>query len=276
MAILLALASAFMWGTSDFLGGNASRRLRALEVYGLSQVFALLVMAAIVTIVGDWGQLVAVALPGIAAGLVGLIGMVAFYRALAIGPMGVVSPIAALGVTVPLGVAVVGGETPSAYVLAGIAAAITGILLACGPELRSPQGSRPLVLAGVAALSFGSAFVAMAAGSETSAAATMVVMRISTVTVCALGAVAFRWRLQATRRDTPTLATVGTFDAGANLTFGVASTTGLLSVTSVLASLYPVVTALLAATILRERLRPIQYAGVAAAMIGVVLITVGG
>jgi drug/metabolite transporter (DMT)-like permease len=65
-------------------------------------------------------------------------------------------------------------------------------------------------------------------------------------------------------------------DAAANLLFGIASTLGMLSTTSVLSSLYPIATAVLAAVVLRERLRPIQYAGVTVAMIGVILLSTGG
>ena len=71
------------------------------------------------------------------------------------------------------------------------------------------------------------------------------------------------------------LAVIGIFDVGANITYGVASTMGMLSITSVLASLYPVLTALLAAVFLHERLKPVQYAGVAAAIAGIAFIAGG-
>jgi hypothetical protein len=66
---------------------------------------------------------------------------------------------------------------------------------------------------------------------------------------------------------------LGVLDAIANVLFGIASTQGLLSTTSVLGSLYPVVTAVLAAVLLRERLRPVQYVGVGAAISGIMLIS---
>jgi drug/metabolite transporter (DMT)-like permease len=276
MAVLLALAAAFMWGASDFLGGALSRRLRALEVYGLAQMFGLALMAVVVVLAGEVERIPDVWGPGIGAGVVGLVGMVAFYQALAIGPMGVVSPIAALGVLVPLGYGVLRGESPSSLAVLGIAASVVGILLACGPELTRPQGLRPLLLAALSAVCFGTAFIVMAAGSEVSAAATMTVMRITTVAVCAVAWLALRWRIQATRRDLAPIASAGVLESGANLTFGISSTLGLLSITSVLSSLYPVVTALLAAVVFRERLRVVQYVGVAFAMTGVVLITSAG
>lgn len=273
MAVLLALASAGMWGTADFIGGVVSRRVRPLEVYGLSQIAGLLLMVVVILVTGESGSIPDVLGPGIATGVIGLVGMIAMYQALAIGPMGVVSPIAALGVIVPVAYALLLGESPRALQVLGIVLAIAGILLACGPELSSPSGLRPLLLAGVAAVSFGTAFIFMAEGSRTSAVATMTVVRVVAAGICVLAILGLRWRLQARGTDLPLIASAGVMEATANLGFGVASTIGLLAVTSVLSSLYPVVTVVLAAVVLRERLRPVQYAGVACAMVGVVLIT---
>jgi drug/metabolite transporter (DMT)-like permease len=86
----------------------------------------------------------------------------------------------------------------------------------------------------------------------------------------------FRSKGGLTPRDLPVLAFVGLLDAAANVTYGVATTLGLLSTTAVLGSLYPVVTAILAAVVLKERLRPVQYAGVCVTMLGVVLVSAGG
>ena len=72
------------------------------------------------------------------------------------------------------------------------------------------------------------------------------------------------------------LAVIGIVDSGANVTFGAAVSIGMLSITSVLSSLYPVVTAILAAVFLRERLRAVQYVGVAVVMLGVLMISALG
>ena len=267
--------SSLMWGTSDFLGGVLSRRLPSIAVYGISQSIGFVFLVVAATVTGSWS-----AEPGywpwaIAASVLGLVGMVAFYAALAIGPMGLISPLVALWVIVPLGVGLIRGETPTPVQLVGIAAAIAGILLASGPELSGAESARPLLLAAGAAIAFGGMFVFMAEGSKHDPLMTMTAMRITTIVIFAAVLAKTRTFGGATRRDLLPLGVIGAFDASANVAFGFATTMGLLSVTAVLGDLYPVVTAVLAAFFLRERLRPIQYAGVAAALVGVVMISSG-
>ena len=281
MAALLALLSSLLWGGADFLGGTISRRLPALLVVGASQLAGLLTVAAIA---GAAGELQA---PGgylpwaVAAGLAGLAGLVAFYRALAMGPMGVVSPIAALGVVVPVAVGLGRGERPGALQLVGIVVAVLGVVLASGPELSGRAGARPLLLAVAAAVGFGLALLFIAEGSRTSTLMTLVTMRITSVLVVALvllSRVAARTRrtpIRLTTRDLALIAVVGIGDAAANLAFGWASTRGLVSVVAVLGSLYPVVTVLLARVVHQERLAAVQNAGVVAALAGVGLIAAG-
>ncbi len=197
----------------------------------------------------------------------------AFYSALAIGPMGIVSPLVSLSVLVPVSVALLRGEAPTSIQVLGILAAVVGILLASGPELSGAESARPLVLATVAALCFGGMYVTMAEGSQYDALMTMTGMRITTMVIFAVVLLRVRSFGGATRGDFLPLAVIGVFDAGANVTFGIATTLGLLATTSVLGSLYPVVTALLAAIVLHERLRWVQYVGVTVAITGVVMIS---
>jgi drug/metabolite transporter (DMT)-like permease len=116
----------------------------------------------------------------------------------------------------------------------------------------------------------------MAQGSAYSPLMTMTGMRITTMVLFAVILVWARSLGGAKRGDALPLIATGVFDAGANVAYGVATTMGLLATTAVLGSLYPVVTALLAAIVLHERLRAVQYAGVAVAMVGVVMISAGG
>lgn len=275
MAALLALVSSLMWGTADFLGGLTSRRLPVLAVYGVSQFVGFLVLVVAATAVGAWG-----ADPGfwpwaIASSLLGMGGMLAFYAALSIGPMGIVSPLVSLSVIVPVAVGLLRGQVPGGVQILGILAALIGILLASGPELSGAESARPLMLAGGAALAFGGMYVTMAEGSAHDPLMTMTGMRITTVAVFLVILAVARTLGGVRPRDLVPLGAVGVFDAGANVTFGFATTLGLLATTSVLGSLYPVVTAILAAVVLRERLRAVQYAGVTVAILGVVLISAG-
>ncbi|HEX7189241.1 MAG TPA: DMT family transporter [Actinomycetes bacterium] len=280
MAVLLALLSSVLWGSADFLGGVVSRRRAAALVVGASQLAGLLSIAAVALVAGSFDDPTGYLPWAVASGLSGLVGLVCFYAALASGTMGVVSPIAALGVTVPVFVGLARGERPGVVQLVGIGIAIGGVVLASGPELRGRAGTRPLLLAVVAAVGFGLALLFIAEGSRTSTLMTLVGMRMTSVSVLfvallvALGRVG-RERLVLDRRDAALVAVVGVGDVAANLAFGLASTRGLVSVVAVLGSLYPVVTVLLARIVLHERLGSAQTLGVAGALGGVALIAAG-
>lgn len=275
MAAFLALLSSLLWGTGDFLGGTLARRRPALFVTLASQPVGLALLLVVATVLGSWN-----AEPGywpwaVAAGLLGLAGIVAFYTALADGTMGIVAPTAALSVLVPLAVALFRGEQPASLQVLGIVLAIGGVILASGPELSAPDSTRPVFLALLSALLFGLMFVAVAEGSRHDAVMTMVGMRLTTLLI-AVGVVAVRRTLGGiSKADIGMLVAIGVFDTGANLAWAFATTVGLLSVTAVLGSLYPVVTAVLAAAVHKERLRLVQYAGVVLAMLGVCCISLG-
>lgn len=282
MAVLLALLSSVLWGGADFLGGTISRRRAAALVVGTSQLAGLAAITLVALFSGAFGDDTGYLPWAVGAGLAGLLGLVCFYAALAAGTMGVVSPIAALGVMVPVVVGLARGERPAAVQLVGIVVAVVGVVLASGPEISGRQGAglRPLVLALVAALGFGVALIFIAEGARTSTLMTLVMMRVTSVTVMgvvlvvALRRVA-RSRLVLDRRDVALVVFVGVCDVAANLTFGLASTRGLVSVVGLLGSLYPVVTVLLAQLVHGERLARLQTLGVAGALGGVLLIAAG-
>ncbi|MFP5320620.1 MAG: EamA family transporter [Acidimicrobiia bacterium] len=282
MSAALALLSSLLWGTADFLGGTASRRLEALRVVLVSQAVALVGLVPLVLLLAPEVTADAVG-TGVVAGLVGPAALLAFYRALALGTMGVVAPIAALGVVVPVVAGLAAGEEPSGVQAAGIVVAVVGVVLASGPELRGAGrgGTRPLVLALGAALGFGVVFVLLAEGSEAAGTAevVLVLLAMRATSVVLLGGLLLvrggPGAVSVPRRELPVLAVIGAFDVGANGTFAVASQSDLVSVVAVLASLYPAVTAVLAWRLHGERLRPLQLAGVAAALAGVVLLSAG-
>ncbi len=276
MAAVLAILSALMWGTADFLGGVTARRRSAVAIYLGSQAFGFVLLLTVALVRGDWHAPLGYVWWGIGLGISGLVAMIAFYRALALGPMGLVSPLVAIAVVVPVVVGFASGEVPSSMEIAGIVIAFIGVLLASGPEITGAESMKPLVYTGVAAVGFGLLYVGMAKGSETSPSMTMLTYRATSMVILLVALIVARGAGGITKTDLPVLAAIGILDASANLLFGIASTLGMLSTTSVLSSLYPVVTAVLAAIVLRERLRPIQYIGVTVAMIGVVLLSAGG
>jgi drug/metabolite transporter (DMT)-like permease len=275
--VVLALLSSVFWGGADFLGGTLARRLPALVVVGVSQLIAGTCVAVLALALGEFDSRLDYVPWGIAAGLIGSIALVAFYAALASGTMGVVAPIAALGALVPVLVGLGTGERPAPVELAGIAVAVLGVVLASGPELSGKSGVRPVMLAVVAAVGFGFALLFLSEGSQTSALMTAVTMRAASVPVIAILLVTvFRPTNRALSwTDLPLIALIGIGDIAANLTFGVASTTELVSIVAVLGSLYPVVTVLLARFVHGERMAKIQNAGVTLALLGVALIASG-
>jgi drug/metabolite transporter (DMT)-like permease len=215
---------------------------------------------------------------GALAGLGGGAGLAAFYRALSIGTMSVVSPLAACGAIVPFAIALVAGDRPSALALAGAVAALAGAVLASVEERRaeSPERSRAIVLAIFAAVALGVFVYFLGLGSrEGDVLSTLVGARVGSLAVLLVLTGANRAPLRLAPGAVPAVAAVGLADLSANALFALASSRGLLSLVAVLGSLYPVVTVLLAHVLLGERLTRAQQAGVAVALAGVAAIAGG-
>jgi drug/metabolite transporter (DMT)-like permease len=275
VAALLALLSSVLWGSADYMAGKLSRRRHVLVVLGGTQAVGLLAMLPVATVTGAWSAPRDYVGWAVLASLSGATGLALYYRALAIGTMGVVSPIAALGVLVPLVVGLGRGEQPTTLQGIGIVVALAGVVAASGPEVHGDAGWAPVLLASGSAVFLGTALVAIAQGSQTSVVMTMTVMRITTVSLMAVAVLALRRNVSVTRAEAPAFVAVGLMDVGANLAFGLATTLGMLSLVSVFGSLYPVATILLARFIDHERLRPVQQVGVVLALCGVAAITAG-
>lgn len=277
MPYLLALASSLLWGAGDFLGGTVSRRLPAAAVVGVSQALALVFFAVVAWATGQTADSMPTSAWGwsAAAGVAGLVGLIAFYSALARGTMGVVAPLAALGVVVPLTVGLLAGERPGGVQLVGAVLGVLGGVLASGPQITARATRRPIALALLAGVSFGLVLVFLARGSEDNPLLTLVGMRATSVTLLVAAALVLRSLGGVRRADLPLLAVIGLLDGGANLAYAVSTTVGLLSLVSVLASLYPAVTVVLARVLHHERMTRVQDIGVVAAIAGVVLVAAG-
>jgi drug/metabolite transporter (DMT)-like permease len=272
---ILALAAGMVWGTSDFLGGTLSRRLPVVTVLAASQGVALAVLLVVVPALGGLHEPGRYLLWGVGTGTVGLVALAAFYRALADGTMGVVAPIAATGVVIPVIVGVAGGDSPSSAQIAGIVLAVVGIVLASAGEVSSggANATRSIALAVVAAIGFGAGLTFIGRGSQVSVGMTLIATRLTDAVflvpiVVVLGR---RRSLGAWRVDWKLLALVGLADVGANALFGFAAQENQLSIVGVLTSLYPVFTVLLARYLHHEQLTRIQAAGVTTAFVGVAL-----
>lgn len=285
--VLLALASAVSWGFSDFFGGILSRRMHTSTVLFISQGWGLVAITIVFVTTGTALPATETLVQGGLAGLVGASGIAAFYRALAIGMVSLVAPIAATGVAVPVVVGLLRGEEVSAFAMVGIGAASLGIILASvapsshAVSITPTATDRSIPLAIIAAIGFGAFFTLFADASRGGLIGASLAQR--TTSVVLLGTA---WLIIRARRDPTTtpvpwpqplrmgigLALTGVLDIAANVLFGLASTTGLLSIAAVISSLYPIVTVLLARVVLRERLGRLQQLGTILALSGAGLI----
>jgi len=278
-AVLLALGAGLAWGVADFWGGVTARRVPVPIVVVVTQIAGLVLVGVIVVAAGEpppeWKRIAYGAL----AGGVGVVGLTAFYRGLAVGSMGVVAPIAATAALVPVGVGLARGERPSGLQAVGVALALAGVAAASlEPERRALHDRRVAAgvgLALVAAVCFGSALVGLQAAAKGGPVWATVSMRGVAVPLAVVGVLVLRTPVRGSLPRWPSLVLVGLGDTGANLLFGAAANRGLLSVVSVLASLYPVIVVVLARLVLSERLGRAQLTGAAAALLGVALISAG-
>jgi drug/metabolite transporter (DMT)-like permease len=278
-ALGLALLSALCWGTGDFFGGVMTRRLGILLVGTVSQAAGLVAVGSVIVVTHapmPDGRGFAL---GAAAGLCATIGLGALYQGLAVGPMSIVAPITALEVIVPVGTGFIRGDRPSPVQLVGMVLAITGVVFAAraaADDDAVPSRVPGIVYGIVAAVFLGVLVTLLNEAGKQSAPWAAFSLRLVSVPLF-LGAllVAKGWDRRPTRREGGTIIGVGVLDNLANVTFAYAGQTGLLALISVVGSLYPVTTVLLARSVLHERLTRSQWVGVATAFVGVGLIAAG-
>ena len=276
LAIALALGASLSWGLGDFFGGLTSRTMHVLTVLVVSQVFGLAAAFTWVAASGDsfpgWSATALAA----AAGACGCLGIATLYRGMAIGAMGIVAPISAVSAVIPFAVGIASGERPSALQIAGILLALVGVAVA-SREPREQGGGRAagFGLALTAALGFGFYFVFADRAADESVPYAVATARGMSLLLALVAALIVGASLRPGRGALPVLALVGLCDVGANMLFSLATTRGYLSIVSVLAALYPVVTVALAAVVLHERIARTQRFGVIGALAGAAMITAG-
>jgi drug/metabolite transporter (DMT)-like permease len=275
LSAALALTASLGWGVGDFIGGLKSRALTPLMVMAVSQPFGLVGLAVIAAVRGRPPDGPEVAWSCLAA-VLGTVGLAGFYRGMAAGAMSIVAPIAAAGAAVPVIWGVAHGDNLRGLQAIGIVAALGGGVVAS----LERHGDRTRLAAGVgwgafAMLGFGGYFIPLHAAARHDWLWPALVFRATSVVLVWTIVAALRRPPRGVRPHLAALAACGVLDTGGNALFAAASTHGLVSIVSVLASLYPVVTVLLARTLLGERVQLSQDLGVVVALAGVVLITAG-
>jgi drug/metabolite transporter (DMT)-like permease len=275
MAIVLALGASLTWGFADFFGPLQGRALGTLRTLVWVQVAGLIGIALIVAVraKGPGGALVLLAVP---AAMSGTVGLYAYYRGIAVGAISVIAPIAGVSAAIPVFVGVLSGERPSVWQGLGMAAALLGVFFASRePGVGGRQIATGVGLALLAAAGFGGYFPFMHAAGNIDFWWASLIFRMTSTTLVLAPAVVRRTSLVVDSRRLLPVALVGIGDMVGNLLYAASSAYGLVSVTAVLASLYPIVTVALARLVLAERVARSQEVGVALTLAGVVLISTG-
>ncbi|HEY8235299.1 MAG TPA: DMT family transporter [Gaiellaceae bacterium] len=275
-AAALALAAAASWGVGDFFGGLKSRSLNPVAVLIVAQPIGLTLLAIWVAVRGQ-GPPGSSVLWACLAAVLGTTGLIAFYKGMAAGALSIVAPIAGAGAAIPVIWGLAHGDHPSGYQELGFAAALIGVVLASF-ERRPLRGQAAFASgvgwAAIAMLAFGAYYIPMHEASHGDFLWAAFVFRLTSTMLIAAAWLVLR-PPSARRTDLPVLASIGILDTGGNVFFAAASAKGLVSVVSILASLYPVVTVLLARAVLNERVHRSQELGIVLALAGIVLISAG-
>jgi drug/metabolite transporter (DMT)-like permease len=271
MALILSLAAAIVYGAGDFLGGFATKRAPVVTVVFGSQIAGFAVLAVALPLTPGTYHPADLAY-GAGAGILGAVAVALLYRGLAIGAMGIVSPITAvLAAAVPAGYGIAAGERPAAAALAGIVLALVAVVVVSfsGTTGRTVRGVPEAIVAG---LLFAAFFIVLARTSPDAGLWPLVGARAASVIAFALVALALHAPLVPPAGARATVVFGGFFDMLANVFYVLAVHTGMIAIVAVITSLYPASTLSLAGILLRERLSLRQWIGVACAFAGIATI----
>ncbi|MBN2248018.1 MAG: DMT family transporter [Coriobacteriia bacterium] len=277
--VLLALTTSLLFGVGDFLGGIATRRDSAYAVTGTSHLLSIVLLGIAVVVLPAATPSSGDLLWGAASGLSGVIGVMSLFAALALGRMSIVAPVvAALSAALPALFDLVSGTRLSPVTLGGIVLALVAIVivsLAPDDRVHAPAHEyRPrlaLALSLVAGVGFSGAFISYSFTSAESGLTPVLAARVVSIVVSVALAFIVGRGFPADRTAMPAALGAGLTDALANVTMLTAIRLGPLAIASVLGSLFPVVVVVLARVFLGERLTGLQRAGVALALVAVLL-----
>lgn len=274
--VLLGVGSAAAWGTGDFAGGLAARRAGGMLATGGAQAVGFVLLLLAVVVLRPAPPATATLVLGGLGGIAGGLGLAALYRGLGMGAMGLVSAVSGVGgVLIPLAVGIVlWGTVIQPLQLAGVGCALVAIAAASGATTRGV--SREALLLGLtSAVGFGLWFVFLARAAEHDQLWALVASRGSASLV--VGGMAL---LRADRSRlagvAPLVALAGLLDVAANGMVVLAFATIPVGIAAALSGTYPLATMLLARTILGEALPRLGLVAVALAVVGIVLISLGG
>jgi drug/metabolite transporter (DMT)-like permease len=272
LVVVFGLASAASWGAGDFMGGLLTRRMNAWKVLVISFGASIIFLTVLALLTSEPLPSATELGWGIAAGFSGTLALAAYYRALAMGKMGIAAPVAGvLTASVPVLFGVLTQGLPTSYQIVGFLLALVGLWLISRRE-GVVSGSRSLGFAVLAGLGFGGFLVLLAQASKIAIFWPIIAARGTGLTILLIIVVASRGRFRGGRGGLALMFLTGVLEVGGNAFFLLATQAGRIDVASVLSSLYPAATIILAYLLLKERMTRTQGAGILAVLIAIVLI----
>lgn len=284
LVVLVGLGSALVYGAADFFGGQASKRVSPVRVVSLSAIVGLVLLVVFSLFLGGrmsdeallWGGL---------SGIAGSMAILTLYAALAIGPMSILSPLTAvISAIVPLSWGLILGERLSllGYVALGLAL-IAVVLVGFVPEKGAVRPRlRGVVYATVSGVLIGVFLILVDRAPDDSGLLPLVFNRV-TYLVVLWSIILVLFIVRRVRQTAPgpsirpaiwLIVAAGMADSVANTLLLIGFRIGELSVVSVLTALYPAGTIALAAIVLKERIAPVQWVGLALALIAAAMLAV--
>jgi len=274
MIILLGLAAAATWGAADFGGGFAARRTNAFGVVIVSHIGSGIVTAALALLTGELFPSSQSWLLGIAAGVAGGTGLLLLYRALAGGKMSIAAPVSAVvAAAIPVVVGSITQGIPAAVTLLGFTVAMVSVWLLASEDGVVRVSLRELAMPGVAGVLFGLFFLLIALAGREATFWPVASSRLGSVSSLLTFSILARKDWKPARQHWGLLVLIGVIDVAGTIFFSIATQIGRLDVTTVLGSLYPGATVLLAWFFLREKISRNQWIGVGLALGSIILLT---
>jgi len=278
VAVVFALLTAVVYGIADYSGGRGSRHASSFTVTFVGQCAGFFAVLLLALFLGDPVPSGHDLFISAAAGVAGSLGLLGFYRAMASGSMTIVAPITALvGTTIPVVWGLVEGERPGFVAYVGMIVAVFAVVLVTDAlgvqDKRTPMNI--VALAVLAGACFATIFIAFDHVSSDAGLWPLVALRSVSLPIVFLVVLSTRNPLRTRGEATRWALTSGILDSAANGFYLIAARHGLLSVVAVIASLYPVSTLVLATSLDKEKLHPAQWAGVALALVALVLVSAG-
>ncbi len=275
LVVILGLAAAASWGAADFGGGVATKRASEYMVVIITQAVGAVLLSILAISYSENIPALDNALWGAFAGISGSLGLIALYRGLSRGKMGVVAPVSAVvAVILPVFYSAFYEGLPAIHQMMGFIIAIVGIWFIAGASEKTETHFDDIILALMAGFGFGLFFISIGQFSGDSLFWPLVIAKLSAV-ILLLSFVLVKKSVRLPLRNVlPIIIIAGVFDTFGNLFFGVATQIGRLDIATVTSSLYPGVTVLLAWIILKEHLSSKQWVGVLLALVALMFISV--